>query len=69
MDVISIFARDWVSDLRYLVNEWMPLEAIWWTRWFSGEEYYHFLYCAIYVAQIVKELAFYKCMSLPIPYQ
>ena len=37
--------------------ESLPLEAIWWLKWVSGEEYYQILYCAISVAQTTKKLA------------
>ena len=37
----------------------LPLEAIWWIKWVSGEEYYQILYCTISVAQMVMKLLFW----------
>ena len=39
--------------------ESLPLEAIWWLKWVSGEEYYQILYFAISVAEMVMKLLFW----------
>ena len=47
------------KGLHFYAPESLHLEAIWWLKWVSGEEYYQILYCAISVAQMVMKLLFW----------
>ena len=53
-----------LSPQSLVFSQGLHLEAIWWTIWVSGEKYIYFLYCAISVAQIVKELQVYESSNI-----